>query len=84
MKKQLKQIINTLKYSVFNILVKRCNIKYVLLFVLVTTNCQLAIAQLFPVQVNQTLIPPYDTKLNNYVTATDIKLRLFLTLNDTI
>ena len=49
------------------------------LFLLFTASLS---AQLFPVQVNQTIIPPFDTQLNSYVTSTDIRLRLFLTLTD--
>ncbi len=44
--------------------------------------CQLTYAQLYPVQVNQTLIPPYNTKLNSYATSSNVKLRLYLTMTD--
>ncbi len=39
-------------------------------------------AQVFPVEVNQNLIPPYNTKLSSYATSTDTKLNLQLLLRD--
>ncbi len=39
-------------------------------------------AQLYPVQTVHNIIPPYSTKLNDYATSFDVKLRLRLILND--
>jgi len=38
--------------------------------------------QQYPVQVNQTFVPPYDSKLNSYATSTSVKMRLYLTMTD--
>ncbi|QFZ53916.1 hypothetical protein FEZ18_03365 [Oceanihabitans sp. IOP_32] len=75
MKKELHRIANSFQF-------KAMSLKLLLLFLICTANFQLASAQRFPVQVNQSLIPPYNTKLNSYATSTDVKLRLFLTLTD--
>lgn len=70
------------KHKAFSFKPKTIGLKLLLLFLICTANFQLASAQRFPVQVNQSLIPPYNTKLNSYATSTDVKLRLFLTLTD--
>ncbi|WP_437822903.1 hypothetical protein [Tenacibaculum mesophilum] len=41
-------------------------------------------AQRYPVQVTQTIIPPYSTKLSDYATASDVKFRLNLLLTDVV
>ncbi|WP_159288815.1 hypothetical protein, partial [Tenacibaculum maritimum] len=41
-------------------------------------------AQRYPVQVTQTIIPPYTTKLSDYTSASDVKLRLQLLLTDVV
>ncbi|XKX07126.1 hypothetical protein R8G61_07430 [Tenacibaculum maritimum] len=41
-------------------------------------------AQRYPVQVTQTIIPPYTTKLSDYTSASDVKLRLHLLLTDVV
>ncbi|WP_369049318.1 deaminase domain-containing protein [Tenacibaculum sp. UWU-22] len=51
---------------------------YCLLFI------QLTYAQRYPVQVTQSIIPPYSTKLSDYATASDVKLRLNLLLTDVV
>ncbi|MDO6674797.1 fibronectin type III domain-containing protein [Tenacibaculum sp. 1_MG-2023] len=43
-----------------------------------------AYAQRYPVQVTQTIIPPYSTKLSDYATASDVKFRLNLLLTDVV
>ncbi|WP_146608970.1 phage tail protein [Gelidibacter algens] len=49
---------------------------------LLTASVPVAHAQLYPVQVNQSIIPPYNTQLNSYATASSVKLRLYLTMTD--
>ncbi|WP_047789797.1 AHH domain-containing protein [Tenacibaculum mesophilum] len=41
-------------------------------------------AQRYPVQVTQTIIPPYSTKLSDYATASDVKFRLNVLLTDVV
>lgn len=52
-----------------------------ILFFSLFAFCYLS-AQVFPVEVNQNLIPPYNTKLSSYATSTDTKLNLQLLLRD--
>ena len=82
MKKQLQHIVSSLQSSFFSLCVKGCNLKFALLLLLITANFQLTHAQLYPVQTVHNIIPPYNTKLNDYATSTAIKLRLRLILND--
>lgn len=49
---------------------------------LLIVYCQLATAQLFPVQANPQLVPPYSLKLSDYATTTSEKLLLNLLLTD--
>ncbi|MFB9056642.1 hypothetical protein ACFFU9_07765 [Mariniflexile ostreae] len=69
---QLTKCGTSLKYKTFRLLL----VAFSLLLTLVAT------AQQYPVQVINTVIPPYSTKLNDYTTANDIKLRLNLLLTD--
>ncbi len=41
-------------------------------------------AQRYPVQVTQTVLPPYSSKLSDYTTATNVKLRLDVLLTDVV
>ena len=41
-------------------------------------------AQRYPVQVTQTILPPYSSKLSDYVTATNVKFRLDVLLTDVV
>ena len=54
-----------------------CILLYCLLFF-----SQLTHAQIYPVQTVHTIVPPYSTKLSDYATSYDVKLRLRLILND--
>ena len=82
MKKQLQDIVSSLQSSVLSLGVKGCNLKFALLLLLITASCQLTHAQLYPVQTVHNIVPPYNTKLNDYATSLAIKLRLRLILND--
>ena len=53
-----------------------------LLLFLFTAFCQLATAQLYPVQANPQLVPPYSLKLSDYATTTGEKLLLNLLMTD--
>ncbi|MDG2431390.1 hypothetical protein [Flavobacterium sp.] len=46
-------------------------------------GCQASIAQIYPVQVNPQLIPPYSLKLSDYQTTTSEKLFVNILLTDT-
>ena len=41
-------------------------------------------AQRYPVQVTQTILPPYSSKLSDYVTASNVKFRLDVLLTDVV
>lgn len=89
MKQFFQYIVILLKYPAYNLFSRLYSLdskikelKYIGLFLLLVANSLPTHAQLFPVQVNQSIIPPYNTKLNSYATSTDVKLRLFLTLTD--
>ncbi len=41
-------------------------------------------AQRYPVQVTQTVLPPYSSKLSDYTTATNVKFRLDVLLTDVV
>ncbi|SNR14557.1 ADP-ribosyltransferase [Tenacibaculum jejuense] len=41
-------------------------------------------AQRYPVQVTQTVLPPFSTKLSDYTTATNVKFRLNILLTDVV
>ena len=54
-----------------------CILLYFLLFF-----SQLTHAQIYPVQTVHNIVPPYSSKLSDYATSYDVKLRLRLILND--
>ncbi|WP_143569742.1 ParB N-terminal domain-containing protein [Tenacibaculum agarivorans] len=60
--------------TLINLIIKSC-----FLMLCITIN-----AQRYPVQVTQTIIPPYSSRLSDYTTATNVKLRLDLLLTDVV